>query len=121
VPGANSNAVAELAIAGMLLASRNIPAALNFVSGLEGDAESINNQIEKNKKHFAGFEVSGKTLGVLGLGAIGVKVANSAAALGLNTIGFDPFISPKYWSASALLMAYCLSASFDFMTAEPHR
>ena len=92
-PGANSNAVAELAIAGMLLASRNIPAALNFVSGLEGDEETINNQIEKNKKHFAGFEVSGKTLGVLGLGAIGVKVANSAAALGLNTIGFDPFIS----------------------------
>jgi D-3-phosphoglycerate dehydrogenase / 2-oxoglutarate reductase len=82
-----------LAIAGMLLASRNIPAALNFVSGLEGDAESINSQIEKNKKHFAGFEVSGKTLGVLGLGAIGVKVANSAAALGLNTIGFDPFMS----------------------------
>lgn len=92
-PGANSNAVAELAIAGMLLASRNLPAALNFVSGLEGDAESINSQIEKNKKLFAGFELSGKTLGVLGLGAIGVKIANSAAALGLKTIGFDPFIS----------------------------
>ena len=92
-PGANSNAVAELAIAGMLLASRNIPAALNFVSGLEGDEETINSQIEKNKKHFAGFELSGKTLGVLGLGAIGVKVANSAAALGLNVIGFDPFMS----------------------------
>ena len=92
-PGANSNAVAELAIAGMLLASRNIPAALNFIHGLEGDEESINNQIEKNKKNFAGFEVSGKTLGVFGLGAIGVKVANSAAALGLKTIGFDPFMS----------------------------
>jgi D-3-phosphoglycerate dehydrogenase len=60
-PGANSNAVAELAIAGMLLASRNIPAALNFIHGLEGDEESINSQIEKNKKNFAGFEVSGKT------------------------------------------------------------
>ncbi|MFZ2169485.1 MAG: phosphoglycerate dehydrogenase [Methylococcaceae bacterium] len=92
-PGANSNAVAELAIAGMLLASRNIPAALNFVSGLEGDEETINSQIEKNKKHFAGFELSGKALGVVGLGAIGVKVANSAAALGLNVIGFDPFMS----------------------------
>ena len=92
-PGANSNAVAELAIAGMLLASRNIPAALNFVSSLEGDEDSINNQIEKNKKHFAGFELSGKTLGVLGLGAIGVKVANSGDALGLNVIGFDPFMS----------------------------
>ncbi|MCX7097272.1 MAG: phosphoglycerate dehydrogenase [Methylococcales bacterium] len=92
-PGANSNAVAELAIAGMLLAARNIVPALNFVSGLEGDAETINTQIEKNKKHFAGFELSGKTLGVLGLGAIGVKVANSAAALGLNIVGFDPFMS----------------------------
>ena len=92
-PGANSNAVAELAIAGMLLASRNIPAALNFVNSLEGDDESINSQIEKSKKHFAGFELSGKTLGVLGLGAIGVKVVNSADALGLNVIGFDPFMS----------------------------
>jgi D-3-phosphoglycerate dehydrogenase len=64
-PGANSNAVAELAIAGMLLAARNIVPALNFIHGLEGDVESINNQIEKNKKHFAGFELSGKTLGVL--------------------------------------------------------
>ena len=92
-PGANSNAVAELAIAGMLLAARNIVPALNFIHGLEGDEESISNQIEKNKKYFAGFELSGKTLGVLGLGAIGVKVANSAAALGLNIIGFDPFMS----------------------------
>ena len=65
-PGANSNAVAELAIAGMLLASRNIPAALNFVSDLEGDDELISSRIEKNKKNFAGFELSGKTLGVLG-------------------------------------------------------
>ena len=92
-PGANSNAVAELAIAGMLLAARNIVPALTFVHGLEGDDESINDQIETNKKHFAGFELSGKTLGVLGLGAIGVKVANSATALGLNIIGFDPFMS----------------------------
>jgi D-3-phosphoglycerate dehydrogenase / 2-oxoglutarate reductase len=92
-PGANSNAVAELAIAGMLLAARNIVPALHFIHGLKGDDESINDQIEKHKKHFAGFELSGKTLGVLGLGAIGVKVANSAAALGLNIIGFDPFMS----------------------------
>ena len=92
-PGANSNAVAELAIAGMLLAARNIVPALNFVHGLQGDEASLNEQIEKNKKHFAGFELSGKTLGVLGLGAIGVKVANSAAALGLNIVGFDPFMS----------------------------
>ncbi len=92
-PGANSNAVAELAIAGMLLASRHIPAALSYVSGLTGDEESMNVDVEKHKINFAGFEIAGKTLGVLGLGAIGVKVANSAAALGLNTIGLDPFIS----------------------------
>lgn len=92
-PGANSNAVAELVIAGMLLAARHIPAALSFVSTLEGDEESINSHVEKNKKDFAGFEVAGKTLGVLGLGAIGVRITNAAAALGLNIIGFDPFIS----------------------------
>ncbi|MEI6333174.1 MAG: phosphoglycerate dehydrogenase [Methylococcaceae bacterium] len=101
-PGANSNAVAELAIAGMLLAARNIVPAIKFIHGLEGDEASINEQIEKNKKYFAGFEVSGKTLGVLGLGAIGVKVSNSAAALGLNTIGFDPFMSlESAWKLNA--------------------
>ncbi|MEY3760535.1 MAG: hypothetical protein RIR39_2026 [Pseudomonadota bacterium] len=101
-PGANSNAVAELAIAGMLLAARNIVPAIKFIHGLEGDEASINEQIEKNKKYFAGFEVSGKTLGVLGLGAIGVKVTNSAAALGLNTLGFDPFMSlESAWKLNA--------------------
>jgi D-3-phosphoglycerate dehydrogenase len=92
-PGANSNAVAELVIVGMLLAARNIVPALNFVRDLTGSDESLNEQIENEKKHFAGFELSGKTLGVLGLGAIGVKVANSSAALGMNIIGFDPFMS----------------------------
>ncbi len=101
-PGANSNAVAELVIAGMLLASRHLPAALKFVSSLQGDEESINSQVEKNKKDFAGFEVLGKTLGVLGLGAIGVKVTNAAAALGLKIIGFDPFISlASAWKLNA--------------------
>jgi len=92
-PGANSNAVAELVIVGMLLAARNIVPALNFVRELKGSDDSLNEQIENEKKHFAGFELSGKTLGVLGLGAIGVKVANSSAALGMNIIGFDPFMS----------------------------
>ncbi|MDP3838512.1 MAG: phosphoglycerate dehydrogenase [Methylococcales bacterium] len=102
-PGANSNAVAELAIAGMLLASRHIPAALSYVSGLTGDDESMNADVEKHKSNFAGFEIEGKTLGVLGLGAIGVKVVNSAAALGLNTIGFDPFISlQNAWKLNSL-------------------
>ncbi|MEI6268497.1 MAG: phosphoglycerate dehydrogenase [Methylococcaceae bacterium] len=101
-PGANSNAVAELAIAGMLLAARNIVPAIKFIHSLEGDEAKINEQIEKNKKYFAGFEVSGKTLGVLGLGAIGVKVTNSAAALGLNTMGFDPFMSlESAWKLNA--------------------
>lgn len=102
-PGANSNAVAELAIAGMLLASRHIPAALSYVSGLTGDEESMNTEVEKHKVNFAGFEIAGKTLGVFGLGAIGVKVVNSAAALGLNTIGFDPFISlQNAWKLNSL-------------------
>jgi D-3-phosphoglycerate dehydrogenase len=102
-PGANSNAVAELAIAGMLLASRHIPAALSYVNGLTGDEESMNADVEKHKVNFAGFEIAGKTLGVLGLGAIGVKVVNSAAALGLNTIGFDPFISlQNAWKLNSL-------------------
>jgi D-3-phosphoglycerate dehydrogenase len=102
-PGANSNAVAELTIAGMLLASRHIPAALSYVSGLTGDEESMNADVEKHKVNFAGFEIAGKTLGVLGLGAIGVKVVNSAAALGLNTIGFDPFISlQNAWKLNSL-------------------
>ena len=102
-PGANSNAVAELAIAGMLLASRHIPAALSYVSGLTGDEESMNADVEKHKINFAGFEIAGKTLGVFGLGAIGVKVVNSAAALGLNTIGFDPFISlQNAWKLNSL-------------------
>ena len=101
-PGANSNAVAELTIGGMLLASRNIATALDFVSCLDGDEETINDLIERNKKHFVGFELSGKTLGVLGLGAIGVKVANAAVALGLNVIGFDPFISlENAWQLSS--------------------
>ncbi|PKM37303.1 MAG: 3-phosphoglycerate dehydrogenase [Gammaproteobacteria bacterium HGW-Gammaproteobacteria-10] len=92
-PGANANAVAELTLGGMILASRNIPSALKFVSDLDGDEASIDVELEKCKKNFAGFEISGKTLGVLGLGAIGVKVANYADSLGLKVIGFDPFIS----------------------------
>lgn len=114
-PGANSNAVAELAIAGMLLAARNIVPALSFVSKLEGDDASIDAYIEKNKKDFAGFELSGKTLGVLGLGAIGVKVANSAAALGLNIIGFDPFMSLE--NAWKLTSAAVPAISIDDLAA----
>lgn len=94
-PGANANAVKELVITGMLLASRNICPAWQFVTQLTGDDESISTQIEKNKKQFVGHELAGKTLGVIGLGYIGVKVANAALALGMNVLGFDPGITVK--------------------------
>lgn len=89
-PGANANAVTELAIAGLLLAARNIPDAWYFTKQLEADGEELEKLVEQGKKRFSGFELAGKTLGVIGLGAIGVKVSNAAAALGLKVIGFDP-------------------------------
>lgn len=92
-PGANSNAVKELVIAGMLMAARNIGQAWNFARGLEGDDASIGKAVEAGKKHFVGFELPGHTLGVVGLGAIGVRVANAARALGMNVIGYDPTIT----------------------------
>lgn len=94
-PGANANAVKELVITGMLLASRNICQAWHYVSQLSGDDENISVQIEKHKKQFVGHELAGKTLGVIGLGYIGVKVANAALALGMNVLGYDPQITVK--------------------------
>jgi D-3-phosphoglycerate dehydrogenase len=92
-PGANSNAVKELVLAGMLLAARNIGQAWNFSRSLSGEDAAINKEVEKGKKNFVGFELPGRTLGVIGLGAIGVKVANAARALGMNVIGYDPTIT----------------------------
>ncbi len=92
-PGANANAVKELVIAGMLMSARNIAQAWNFARGLSGDDATINQAVESGKKHFAGFELPGRTLGVIGLGAIGVKVANTARALGMRVIGYDPTIT----------------------------
>ncbi|MGR9086586.1 MAG: phosphoglycerate dehydrogenase [Gammaproteobacteria bacterium] len=89
-PGANANAVTELAIAGLLLAARNIPEALSFAKALEAEGNELETLVEQGKKHFSGFELAGKTLGVVGLGAIGVKVSNAATALGLKVVGFDP-------------------------------
>ena len=89
-PGANANAVKEITLAGLFLASRQIPEAIQFVKGLKGDDETLQKAVEKGKKDFAGHELRGKTLGVLGLGAIGVEVANAAVDLGLNVWGFDP-------------------------------
>src|SRR3546814_16097928 len=83
-PGANANAVKELVLASLLLAARNIPAALEFVRKLDGDDKAMHEAVEAGKKKFVGFELPGRTLGVIGLGAIGVKVANAALELGMN-------------------------------------
>ncbi len=92
-PGANANAVKELVLAGMLLAARNICPGWEFVRGLEGSDQEVSKQVEAGKKRFVGFELPGRTLGVIGLGAIGVKVANAAQALGMKVVGFDPGIT----------------------------
>ena len=101
-PGANANAVRELVIAGMLMACRNLGKAWDFARGLEGDDAEITKQTEAGKKNFVGFELPGRTLGVVGLGAIGVKVANAARALGMNVIGYDPTITMQSaWQLSS--------------------
>ena len=92
-PGANANAVKELVIAGMLLAARNLVPAAAFAAGLTGTDAEINEATEKGKKAFVGFELPGRTLGVIGLGAVGVQVANAARGLGMRVVGFDPEIS----------------------------
>jgi D-3-phosphoglycerate dehydrogenase len=101
-PGANANAVKELVIAGMLIASRNLCQAWDYSRSLEGDDAAIGKAVEAGKKQFVGFELPGKTLGVVGLGAIGVQVANGALAQGMNVIGFDPEITVKRaWEMSS--------------------
>ncbi len=94
-PGANSNAVKELVIAAMLMTSRNIAPAWQFARNLEGEDEQIHKQVEAGKKNFGGFELPGRTLGVVGLGAIGIRIANVAVNLGMNVIGYDPSITVK--------------------------
>ncbi|MFO7592832.1 MAG: phosphoglycerate dehydrogenase [Pseudomonadota bacterium] len=94
-PGANANAVKELVIAGMLMACRNIPQAWDFARNLEGSDEEIAKATEAGKKNYGGFELPGRTLGVVGLGAIGVRIANAAIALGMKVIGFDPGITVR--------------------------
>jgi D-3-phosphoglycerate dehydrogenase len=101
-PGANANAVKELVIAGMLLASRNICQAWDFARSLQGDDAAIHKAVESGKKQFVGFELPGKTLGVVGLGAIGVQVANGALSQGMNVVGFDPGITVRRaWQMSS--------------------
>ncbi|MGQ0697377.1 MAG: phosphoglycerate dehydrogenase [Panacagrimonas sp.] len=89
-PGANANAVKELVLAGLLLAARNIASALDFVRKLDGDDKAMHEAVEAGKKKFVGFELPGRSLGVIGLGAIGVKVANAAVEMGMEVWGFDP-------------------------------
>lgn len=99
-PGANANGVKELVLAGMLLASRDIVGGIEWVKENKEDP-AIAKTAEKAKKAFAGTEISGKKLGVIGLGAIGVQIANAAAALGMDVVGYDPFLSVKAaWNVS---------------------
>ncbi|MFA6971594.1 MAG: phosphoglycerate dehydrogenase [Gallionella sp.] len=100
--GANANAVKELVIAGMLLAARNIVPALQFVAGLQGDDAALHKLVEDGKKHYAGIELRGRTLGVIGLGAIGRQVAETALGLGMRVWGYDPEITIEAaWSLSS--------------------
>jgi len=93
-PGANANAVKELVICSLFLASRKIVAGAQWCETLKGEGAEVSKKVEKGKSAFAGPEIMGKTLGVIGLGAIGVLVANAAEALGMKVIGYDPFLSP---------------------------
>lgn len=92
-PGANANAVKELVLAGMLMGCRNIGPAGEYVRGLSGTDEEMSVAVEAGKKKFGGFELPGRTLGVVGLGAIGVQIANAAHSLGMHVIGYDPTIT----------------------------
>ncbi|MGA0085572.1 MAG: phosphoglycerate dehydrogenase [Steroidobacteraceae bacterium] len=101
-PGANANAVKELVIASLFLAARNICPAWQFARSLQGDDATIDAATEKGKKAFAGFELPGRTFGVIGLGAIGVEVANAAERLGMRVLGYDPQITvQRAWQLSS--------------------
>jgi len=120
-PGANANAVKELVIASLFLAARNICQAWDFARSLSGDDKAIDEATEKGKKGFAGFELPGRTLGVIGLGAIGVEVANAAERLGMKVLGYDPQITvQRAWQLSSTVeQALSLDDLFsraDFIT-----
>ncbi len=119
-PGANANGVKELVIAGMLLACRDITGGIDWVKANKDDA-NIAKAAEKAKKAFAGTEIQGKTLGVIGLGAIGVKIANAAIDLGMNVLGYDPYLSVNAaWNVSTavkhVLSAEEIYRECDFIT-----
>ncbi len=102
-PGANANSVKELVIAGLLLASRDIYGGIKWIKENAGNPD-VTKLAEKAKKNFSGHEIKGKTLGIIGLGAIGVKVANAAVSLGMNVLGYDPYLSVKSaWMLSPMV------------------
>jgi D-3-phosphoglycerate dehydrogenase len=101
-PGGNANAVKELVLAGLLLAARNICQAWDFARSLEGDDAALDAAVEKGKKDYVGFELPGRTVGVIGLGAIGVEVANTVQGLGMQVLGYDPQITvQRAWQLSS--------------------
>jgi D-3-phosphoglycerate dehydrogenase / 2-oxoglutarate reductase len=116
-PGANANAVKELVLAALFLSARNLPGAWSFAQGLRGSDEVISKAVEAGKKQFRGAELPGQVLGILGLGAIGVLVANAAHALGMRVIGYDPKITvDRAWQLSSSVepspsISHVLSAS----------
>lgn len=120
-PGANAHAVKEIVIAGMLLASRDISGAIEWAKTLKGKGAEVGPLVEKGKSNFGGTEIRGKTLAVIGLGAIGVLVANAAQALGMEVIGYDPYISVGHaWKLSRNVKKAegleSMLASADFVT-----
>jgi len=120
-PGANANAVKELVIAGMLMGCRNLCQAWDYSRNLSGENKEINKAVEAGKKQYAGFELPGRTLGVIGLGAIGRSVANAAVDLGMKVIGFDPGLTiDGAWQLSATVekaaSVDALLAKADFVT-----
>lgn len=115
-PGANANAVKELVIAGMLLSSRKIIDGIEWAKTLKGNGDAVGKMVEKGKSQFAGPEIKGKKLGVIGLGAIGILVANAAKSLGMDVFGYDPFLSvDAAWKLSSHIQH---ATSLDMIFAE---
>ena len=120
-PGANANGVAEMVLCGMLIACRDVVGGIEWAKTLKGQGDAVEKAVEKGKKAFVGPELRGKTLGVIGLGAIGVLVANAAISLGMNVIGYDPMISVEHaWHLSTNIRREnsldALFSACDFIT-----
>ena len=116
-PGANANAVKELVLCGMLLASRDVVGGISWVKSAKDDAD-IAKSVEKEKSKFAGTELKGKTIGIIGLGAIGALVANAAVSLGMNVIGYDPFLSVNGALSISRAVKYVTSTADIYAAAD---